>query len=151
MPRHSRFVLPSFRVRLCAAAGRVLPRAGLLCALALAPLCRTPARAQNGPPLTVDASAGRRRISPDIYGVNAFGADEAFGAFMKELHIPVNRWGGDAATRYNWQADASNAGDDWFFMAGGAQMQAVPGASVDKLIASNQAAGAKTLLTIPAY
>ncbi len=124
-------------------------RTGLLCGLTLLPLCHVGARAQDGPALTVDVAMGRRRISPDIYGVNAFGADAAFGAFMKELRIPVNRWGGDAATRYNWQADASNAGDDWFFMAGGAQTQAVPGASVDKLIASNRAAGAKTLLTIP--
>lgn len=105
--------------------------------------------ADSGPALTVDVKADRHPIHPEIYGVNAVGTDAAFQAFMKEARIPVNRWGGDATTRYNWQADASNAGDDWFFMAGGEQTTAVPGASADKFVAENRASGAKSLLTIP--
>ena len=71
-----------------------------------------------GPLLIVDVKADRHPISPDIYGMNVFGADAGFQAFMKECRLPVNRQGGDATTRYNWKIDATNAGDDWFFMAG---------------------------------
>ena len=81
-------------------------------------------------------------ISPDIYGVNVFGADAGFQAFMKECRLPVNRQGGDATTRYNWKIDASNAGDDWFFMAGNGEGTHTPSASTaDKFVASNSGGG----------
>ena len=67
-----------------------------------------------GPDLSVDASADRHPISPLIYGM-------AYPdlALAKEIRLPLSRWGGDGTTRYNWQIDNTNAGDDWFFMAGG--------------------------------
>lgn len=104
---------------------------------------------ETGPDLAVDIRADRHAISPDIYGVNAFGTDAAFQAFQKELRLPVNRWGGDATTRYNWQADASNAGDDWFFMAGNGDAEHTPSGSADKFVAANRTSGSKSLLTIP--
>ncbi len=103
----------------------------------------------GGPLLMVDVAADRHPISPDIYGMNVFGADAGFQAFMAECRLPVNRQGGDATTRYNWKIDASNAGDDWFFMAGNGDATHTPSGSTDKFIASNRAAGAKSLLTIP--
>ena len=72
-------------------------------------------RAQTpGPALTVNAGADRHPISPFIYGMAYPDA-----AMAKEIHLPINRWGGDGTTRYNWQIDNTNAGDDCFFMAGG--------------------------------
>lgn len=56
-----------------------------------------------GPALSVNAGANRHAISPDIYGMNYL--DEALAA---ELRLPVRRWGGNAATRYNWQNDTAN-------------------------------------------
>lgn len=121
----------------------------LLTALATVSAPASQAQTVNGPALAIDAAADRWPISPYIYGVNAFGQDPTFLAFMKELHLPVNRWGGDGTTRYNWQVDASNAGLDWYYMAGSGVANPVPGASTDGLITSNFMAGSQTILTIP--
>ncbi len=102
--------------------------------------------AANGPALTVDASAARHAISPDIYGMNSYGVD---AAFAKEVHMPVQRWGGDATSRYNWQVDSSNAGFDWYFMGGNGQSNPTPGASADSFVDTNKNVGSKSLLTIP--
>src|SRR5687768_6624115 len=63
-----------------------------------------------GPQLTVNANVGLKAISPYIYGLNF--ADEAFA---NEIDLPVNRWGGNATTRYNYQTDTANHAMDWFF------------------------------------
>ena len=95
--------------------------------------------------LSVDAAAPRHAISPDIYGIANYGLD---AAFAKEIQVVNVRWGGDAATRYNWQVDSSNSGFDWYFMGGnGASSAPVPGASVDQMISTYKPALA--LVTIP--
>src|SRR5204863_7624507 len=60
--------------------------------------------------ISVDASANRHAINPEIYGVNY-----ATTAQLQDLNAPVHRAGGNATSRYNWQANASNRGSDWFF------------------------------------
>jgi len=64
---------------------------------------------KTGPGLTVNVGSNRHPISPDIYGMSS--ADEALAA---ELGLPVNRWGGNATTRYNWQNNTSNRVSDWY-------------------------------------
>jgi hypothetical protein len=91
----------------------------------------------------VDPGAGRQVIRPEIYGV-AF-ADE--GA-LRELNVPLNRSGGNATTRYNWQANASNRGSDWYFESL-ASSSATPGADGDAFIAESRATGAEPMVTIP--
>lgn len=109
---------------------------------------RRAARAQTpGPALHVDVQADRRPISPDIYGLNDNPWDPAWG---QETRAPVSRWGGDAATRYNWKVDASNTGGDWYFMAGGGKSGVTPGASADEFVSKVNAVGSRALLTIPA-
>jgi len=98
------------------------------------------------PALAVDVGADRHPISPDIYGMNN---DPSDVALFKELHISANRWGGDAATRYNWLVDSSNSGDDWFFTGGNGNAHPVPGAATDKFVSTNHAIGSKSILTIP--
>jgi hypothetical protein len=49
-----------------------------------------------GPALKIDVSAERHAISPDIYGMAYVDP-----VLAKEIGLPVNRWGGDATTRYN--------------------------------------------------
>ncbi len=105
-----------------------------------------PAHAQTpGPALTVDVTADRHPISPDIYGI-AY----AEAAFLKEIRPPMNRWGGDATTRYNWKVDATNAGDDWFFMAGG-NAHPTPSGGPDALVAQAKAGGGRALITVPIF
>jgi len=70
--------------------------------------------AEPGPRISIDASATGWEISPYIYGVN-FGPEEDREAYFQELGIPVNRWGGNATTRYNWKLDITNRAADWFF------------------------------------
>ena len=96
--------------------------------------------------LAVDVAADRHPISPDIYGMNMYDLEPAF---VKELHVPVTRWGGDATSRYNWLVDSSNAGDDWFFTGGSSNAHPVAGAAADRFIFSNRANGSKSILTVP--
>src|ERR1700674_1870377 len=63
-----------------------------------------------GPALTVDAAADHHTISPDIYGMNF--TDQTLAT---ELHLTVDRWGGNSTSRYNWQNNTYNTGSDYFF------------------------------------
>jgi len=98
----------------------------------------------QAPTLSVDASASRHAISPDIYGIANYSLD---ATFAKEIQVGNIRWGGDGTTRYNWQVDSSNAGFDWYFMGGNGETTPVPGASADLMVKTYQPADA--LITIP--
>lgn len=108
----------------------------------------TPPGPVAGPALHVDAAAGRRAISPYIYGMNF--ADEALAT---ELRLTVRRWGGNATTRYNWRTDTANRAADWYFENvpnENPNPAALPdGSSSDRFVEENRRAGAETLLTIP--
>src|SRR5580692_3972225 len=93
--------------------------------------------------VTIDAKADRHPISPLIYGVAA--ADDAA---LKDLHIPLHRYGGNNSTRYNWQLNADNRANDWYFESI-AEPSAVPGERGDTFTARSKAVGAQTMLTIP--
>ena len=97
------------------------------------------------PSLSVNATAERHAISPYIYGI-ANGLD---ATFAEEIKLPNTRWGGDAASRYNWEQDSSNSGGDWYFTGGSGTSNPKAGASVDEMINTYKAAGTKSLVTIP--
>lgn len=109
------------------------------------------------PKLTVDVAANRHPINPDIYGIASYGLDPQFA---EQIRVPNVRWGGDTTTRYNWLVDSSNMGFDWYFLGGCSnnslpgfppcdQTNEVPGYSVDQMISTYAAAGARPLVTIP--
>jgi hypothetical protein len=102
------------------------------------------AHAQN-PPVTinVDVNANRRPINPDIYGVA-----HATTAQLSDLNSPLNRSGGNNTTRYNWQANADNRGNDWYYESI-ADSSAVAGERGDTFIANARSANASAMLTIP--
>jgi len=60
--------------------------------------------------INIDAAVGRHNINPNIYGV-AF----ATQAQLDELNCPLNRSGGNATSQYNWQLNADNRGNDWYY------------------------------------
>ena len=95
--------------------------------------------------VTVDAAANRHPINPNIYGVCYGDAHD-----MATLNAPLNRWGGNATSRYNWQIDAHSAGADWYFETY-SDGSGTPGASADAFIARTRGAGngAEPLMTIP--
>ncbi|HEY1379129.1 MAG TPA: glycoside hydrolase family 44 protein [Gemmataceae bacterium] len=93
--------------------------------------------------ITVDASLDRHAINPLIYGT-AF----ASTGQLLDLNAPLNRSGGNAETRYNWQANASNRASDWYFESL-PDSSATPGATADQFISDTRAGGAQPSITIP--
>jgi hypothetical protein len=112
-----------------------------------------PSGSANGPIVQIDMCASRHAINNDIYGVTFWFSDADTKAgnlqFAQDIQLPLNRLGGDATTRYNWQVDSSNAGFDFYFMAGNGSASPTPGASNDALVTTNQSFGAHTVMTIP--
>src|SRR6476620_3999105 len=68
------------------------------------------ASAATGPALSINAGANQHSISPLIYGMNF-----ADAALAQDLRLPIDRWGGNSTTRYNWQNDMANHASDWLF------------------------------------
>jgi len=93
--------------------------------------------------VNVDANANRHAISPLIYGV-AYGST----AQLNDLNSPLNRYGGNNASRYNWQLNADNRDFDWYFESI-ADTSAVAGERGDTFIAQSKAANAQPMLTLP--
>jgi hypothetical protein len=93
--------------------------------------------------ITINALLGRHPISPMIYGV-AFATSNQ----LAELNAPVNRSGGNAETRYNWQLNAHNRGGDWYFQSI-ADPSTTPGAETDNFIDATKDAGAEPMVTVP--
>jgi hypothetical protein len=93
--------------------------------------------------VTVDVAASRHAINPNIYGVA-----HATTAELTDLNSPLNRHGGNNTSRYNWQINADNRGNDWFYESIG-ESSAVAGERGDTFIAGARAANAQAMLTIP--
>ncbi len=93
--------------------------------------------------ITVDPTANRHPIDPNIYGVA-----HATTAQLNDLNTPLNRNGGNNTTRYNWQLNADNRGNDWYFESI-ADSSATAGERGDTFITNARAANAEAMLTIP--
>lgn len=99
---------------------------------------------QNSPvTITVDAVANRHPIDPNIYGVAFASATD-----LAALNCPLNREGGNAETRYNWQSNASNRAADWYFESIG-ESSSTPGEHADTFISDTRSGGAQAMITIP--
>ena len=84
--------------------------AGLTLAAGLATVS---AIAQSGAvTVAIDVAQSRRAINPNVYGV-AY----ATPTQLADLNAPLNRYGGNNTTRYNWQINADNRGQDWYFQS----------------------------------
>jgi hypothetical protein len=93
--------------------------------------------------ISINAQANRNQISPLIYGV-AFATSNQ----LADLNFTMNRSGGNAETRYNWQLNAHNHAADWYFESID-DGNATPGATADAFVANSEAGGAQPLITIP--
>jgi len=100
--------------------------------------------AQNGTiTISVDAGANRHPINANVYGVA-----HATVADLTDLNVPLNRNGGNNTTRYNWQLNADNRGNDWYYESI-ADSSAVAGERGDTFVANARTAGAQAMLTVP--
>jgi len=93
--------------------------------------------------VVVDANANRHAIDPRVYGV-AYGTTTQ----LSDLNVPLNRYGGNNSSRYNWLLNADNRDQDWYFESIG-DTSAVAGERGDTFISTTQAAGARAMITIP--
>src|SRR5262245_4645639 len=93
--------------------------------------------------INVDAAANRHAIDPNVYGVA-----HASTTQLNDLNSPLNRNGGNNTTRYNWQLNADNRGNDWYYESIG-DSSAVAGERGDTFITNARAAQAQAMLTIP--
>ena len=93
--------------------------------------------------ISVDAARDRHPISPLIYG-----ASFADTAALKSLRAPLNRAGGNSASRYNWRLNARNAGKDFFYesLPAGDSMLDRNG---DSFVALSRAGGSQAMITVP--
>jgi hypothetical protein len=97
------------------------------------------------PPHTVSIDLSRRTpISPYIYGAN-FAPWEKTGRT-----VTLNRQGGNRMSAYNWETNASNAGNDYHNQNDGYMGESnEPGWTVRTFLQQSQANGAAVLLTVP--
>ena len=103
----------------------------------------TPVSASASVHVTVDVLSNRHTISPLIYGVS-FPPDTNY---ITDSGATLVRWGGNAATRYNWKNFDTNAANDWYFSnrtAGSAPLYADSTQFVSKIAA----AGGFPLMTV---
>jgi len=113
----------------------------VFCLVLLSPIL---ANAQNpAVSISVDVNADRHAINPNIYGVA-----HATTAQLSDLNSPLNRNGGNNTTRYNWQLNADNRGNDWYYESI-AESSATAGERGDTFFANSRAANAQAMLTIP--
>ena len=67
---------------------------------------------------------------------------------MKNAGVPVIRWGGDGASRYNYLIKATNSASDWYFenqnSAG-----TWPNTDFNTFVSGNQTLAVKTMGTVP--
>ncbi len=71
----------------------------------------TPAAAGTPVAVTVNVLTNRHAISSYVYG-GAFPQD---AAHITDSGLSVVRWGGNAASTYNWQLGTNNADNDYYF------------------------------------
>lgn len=114
--------------------------AAVLTATGMVQAATNAAAATTGPALSVDASAARHAISPDIYGLN--GGDPEFNA---EIGQSVARWGGNATSRYNFRNHTYNTGSDWYFE----NIVAGERDTLETMVGSNLDRGIKPIVTVP--
>ena len=100
--------------------------------------------------LSVETADIGRPISQYIYGMDSPDPD-----YMQRLGVTLNRWGGNPASRYNWElGNAWNASRDYFFANTDynikTDLDRQPGGAPDKFVQENKKAGVVSLITIPA-
>jgi hypothetical protein len=93
--------------------------------------------------ITIDAAANVHPINPNVYGL-AYGS----AADLADLNVPLNRYGGNNASRYNWQQNADNRGNDWYYESI-ADSSSTAGERGDTFFSTTRSAGAQPMLTIP--
>ena len=97
--------------------------------------------------VTVDVQANRHAINPLIYGVNLFEPTDP--NILEDLNSPINRYGGNRASTYNWQLNSDNRGNDFYFESITDDVNTHPGQRTDDFISNSKAGSAEPMVTVP--
>ncbi len=100
----------------------------------------------NGPALNLDAGTITHAINPYIYGMNAFSSTATTG---KKAGITIDRWGGNATSRYNYKLDVTSSASDWYFENQTGNTGQQDTGAFNAQVQADQAIGAKTIGTVP--
>jgi hypothetical protein len=92
--------------------------------------------------VSVDVLSNRHVLSSYVYG----GAYPNNAAAITDSGTTVVRWGGNATSRYNWQAGTYNAANDWYF--GDYGYTEIGDSSSTQFITDVKAAGSNPLMTM---
>jgi hypothetical protein len=106
----------------------------------------SPPATASGPALSVDTGNQTHAISPYIYGMNEWLLD---AAQIKATNITIDRWGGDATSRYNYLLDVTSSASDWWFENQLGATGQEDTSEFNQMVARNAALGVKTLGTVP--
>ena len=98
---------------------------------------------QSSVRVTVDVLSNRHLISPYVYG----GAYPKDAATITDSGLTVVRWGGDSTSRYNWELQTNNAGNDWYYEDFG--YSEIGDSDSVKYIEDVIAAGSHPIMTMP--
>ncbi len=99
----------------------------------------------NGPALTVDAGSQTHAISPYIYGMNNYTLS---ASVAKAANITVDRFGGDATSRYNYLLDVTSSAADYYFENQVGATGQKDTSQFNAQVISDAAIGAKTIGTV---
>ena len=89
--------------------------------------------------MSIDCHARATRVSPLIYGIAGPEKDKASASLLGATAV---RWGGNLSSTYNWEINAWNSGNDWFFENREAPSNA-------EFLAQNVSHGVRSALTVP--
>jgi hypothetical protein len=107
-----------------------------------------PPKFKSGPAYTaaasIDAAKPLHAVGDGIYGVCDLPREK-----LLEFRIPITRWGGNPATRYNWKLGVDAAGADWYFRNRGQLLERLGDTGYLTHIQRNQVIGATTYQTVP--
>ncbi len=101
------------------------------------------ARAQ--PPVVtiqVDATSQMHPISPNVYGLN-----HADAATLNALNSPLNRFGGNRRSRYNWVQNTDSTASDFYFQS--IPFAPTPGEQADAHVFQSRGGSAQAMITVP--
>jgi hypothetical protein len=88
----------------------------------------------------VSIPANPRPVSNLIYGMASV---ESF--HLKHFNLPINRWGGNPASRFNWKiGNVWNVGNDWYF-----RNQSIDEEAWKNFLKASEEHGSIAMLTLP--
>lgn len=108
------------------------------------PLPKFPPTAGYSAGATVQLDKPGHAVRDEIYGTCDLPADR-----LTAYGLPIVRWGGNRTSRFNWKANADNAGRDWFFKNGGHAVEDPADGGWVRFAKKNQGVGATGYLTVP--